>query len=225
MLDVSSHADKGAARTLPRVPVRLSRRAVARAGPGRFQVRTGAPAGAWSVGSPCRLAAYCSSVRIRTRSCTLVVPGARPRSCRCRPVGEQFAGLVGPSGCGVHDHPAAGGSCGVHDPAAGGAVGRAGRATGLHRGGGADERGRTEVALAAQPAEQTGRPLGFADGEFADELGEAGVPLGAPAARSGAERAGPSCARAGRAAPWQYGKGRVPEIRRRRRTQSDALPD
>ncbi len=82
-------------------------------------------------------------------------------------MGEQLAGLVGPLQHG-----------GDHLPV-GRSVGGAGVEAGLDVSGGADDRGGAQVALAAQPAQQTGGPGRVGQGEFAHECDEPVVAGGA----------------------------------------------
>ena len=77
------------------------------------------------------------------------------------PVGEQLAGLVRAPQHGGDDLAVRAGT-----------VGGARVEARLHVLGGAHDRGRTQVALAAQPAEQAGRPRRVGDGELAHERGE-----------------------------------------------------
>lgn len=79
------------------------------------------------------------------------------------PVREQFSGLVRAP------------EDGVDDLSVRGAVGGTGIEAGLHILGGAHDGGRTEVALASQPAEEACRPGRVGDGEFAHEGREAVV--------------------------------------------------
>ncbi|GGX08352.1 hypothetical protein GCM10010353_25030 [Streptomyces chryseus] len=80
-------------------------------------------------------------------------------------MGEQLAGLVGALEHGV-DHGPVGRTCG-----------HPGLEPGAHVRGGAHQGRRAHVALAAQPAQQAGRPLGVLDGEFTDETDVPVVPL------------------------------------------------